>query len=146
MLTLTQIESDLVAALKARDQHTADTLRALKTRVQNEQIAQMKDLEGDSLIALVQSEVKKRKEAAASFTQGGRSDLAERELSEVAILGRYLPEQASEQEIQAVIDALLAEGVFTVKDFGVLMGKLKEKFGATADGGTISRLLKEKLK
>lgn len=145
MLELKHIEQDLIAALKARNQLTADTLRALKTRIQNEQIAKMKELTEADIFALVQSEVKRRKEAAESFQQGGRTEQAEKELAEAQVLSAYLPPQASEQEISTAVDKLVSDGL-TAADFGKAMGRLKAQFGSSADGATLSAILKSKLK
>jgi len=144
MISLSTIESDLTDALKARDQVRIDTLRGLKTRLQNEQIAQMKDLNEDEIFALIRSEVKRRKEAASAFTEGSRQKMADKELAEAAILSSYLPQGPSEEEIAGKIDALIAENRFTAKDFGQAMGKLKAAL-PTADGTELAKLLKEKL-
>lgn len=138
------IEQALTQALKARNSVAVDTLRMLKTRIQNEQIAKGKQLEESDLVALVRSEVKRRKEAAASFTDGNRPELAAKELAELEILSKYLPEGPSEAAITAAIDEMLAGGEFTQKDFGKLRGQLKGKF-PDADGGLLSQLLKSKL-
>jgi len=146
MISLQQIETELVHALKAKDQITANTLRALKVRIQNEKIAKMADLSEEQVVALVKSEIKRRKEAADSFTSGGRPEMAQQELQEAAILEKYLPAQASEAELSAAIDALIAEAGFTAADFGKAMGSLKATFGQSADGSLLAKLLKEKLK
>lgn len=146
MLSLSQIESDLTTALKSRNQLETDTLRALKTRIQNEQIAKMKELEESDILAIVQSEIKRRKEAAESFTSGGRTDLAEKEHLESQILYRYLPPQASPEEISAAADSIISSQQLTAADFGKAMGQLKAKFGTSAEGGVLAKILKEKLK
>lgn len=144
MLNLEAIEKDLTEALKARDQIRTDTLRGLKTRLQNEQIANMSDLTEDQVFSLIRSEVKRRKEAAEGFRQGDRAEMADKELAEAEILSKYLPQGPSEAEITAKIDQLIAEHSFTAKDFGQAMGKLKAAL-PTADGGELAKLLKEKL-
>ncbi|MDQ3018711.1 MAG: GatB/YqeY domain-containing protein [bacterium] len=146
MLNLQAVETALVTALKARDQIAADTLRALKTRIQNEQITKGGPLPESDLLSLVQSEVKRRKEAAIAFRDAGRTESADKEESEIDVLIPFLPAQVGEDEINAVIDEKIAVSNWTVKDFGSAMGALKQHFGNTADGGTISKLLKEKLK
>jgi len=146
MLSLKQIETDLVAAIKAKDRIAADTLRGLKTRIQNEQIAKIKELEESEILALVKSEHKRRKEAAESFNQGNRPELAEKELKEAAILEKYLPAQMSEAELNGLIEKIIVENGFAAKDFGKAMGLLKAQAGNAADGSLIAKLLKEKLK
>lgn len=146
MLSLQEVESALQVALKARDQIAADTLRALKTRIQNEQISKGKELSEQDILGLVQSEVKRRKEAAEAFRAGGRADAADKEEAEIKVLAPFLPPQASEEEIASAIDQKISENSWTVKDFGAAMGALKQHFGNSADGAIISKILKEKLK
>lgn len=146
MLSLEQIETDLKEAMKAKDQTAVDVLRGLKTRFQNEKISKMRDLTEEDLLALVRSEVKRRKEAAASYNTGGRQELEENELKQAEVLGKYLPQQMSEEELSVLIEKTLAEGSFTAKDFGAVMGKIKGIVGGNADGALLAKLLKEKLK
>lgn len=144
MVTLQNIEADLTEALKARDGVRVDTLRGLKTRIQNEQIAKGRALEDQELAALLRSEVKRRREAIESFTLGGRSEMADKEKAEAELLSAYLPKGPSEADIAVVIEKLIAEGA-TSAQFGPAMGKLKGAF-PEADGALLSKLLKEKLK
>jgi len=146
MVNLASIETDLTAALKQRDRMKADTLRSLKTRIQNESIAQGKELGEADILSLIRSEVKRRKEAAEAYSAGGRAELAQKEQDELAVLQQYLPAQLSDEQAAAKIDELIAANNWTAKDFGPAMGKLKGEFGDSAEGGTLSRILKEKLK
>jgi hypothetical protein len=149
MFTLSQIEDQLKVALKAKDSLTANTLRGLKARIQNEQIAKMageKGLLEAELVVLVKSEIKRRKEAAESFTAGNRPQMAKKELLEAKILQKYLPEQMSEVALSALADEVISKNNFTAQDFGKAMGVLKVKVGNSADGGLMARILKEKLK
>jgi uncharacterized protein len=146
MLSLSQIESDLTTAMKAKNQIAVDTLRGLKVRLQNEKISKMRELEEADMVALVKSEIKRRKEAAESFTTGGRADMAEKELAEAKILEAYMPQQLSELEIGKIIDEVINENNFGAADFGKAMGSLKAKVGNGADGALMAKLLKEKLK
>ena len=146
MISLKQIETDLITAMKAKDQTAIDTLRALKVRAQNEKIAKGHDVTDEEMIALIKSEIKRRKEAAESFTSGGRADSADKELAEATILEKYLPAQMSEQEIAVLVEQIIQEHGFTATDFGKAMGQLKAKVGQSADGGMMAKILKEKLK
>jgi uncharacterized protein YqeY len=146
MISLQQIESDLTAAMKAKNQLAVDTLRGLKVRLQNEKISKMRDLTEVDVIALVKSEIKRRKEAVESFTAGGRSDMAEKEQAEAKILEGYMPAQMSTQEIVKIIDEIITQNSFAAADFGKAMGKLKAQVGNLADGSLMAKLLKEKLK
>ncbi len=146
MLELSQIEKDLTVAMKAKEQLAVEVLRGLKTRIQNEKISKMKDLSESDILALIRSEVKRRKEAAQSFSSGSRTELAEKELAEAAILEKYLPAGMPEAELVAIIEKTITENNFTAKDFGAAMGKLKATLKDSADGSTLAKILKEKLK
>ena len=156
MVSLQQIETDLITAMKAKEQLAVETLRGLKTRIQNEKVAKMsrgagsasggKDLSESEIIALIRSEVKRRKEAAESFKSGARNELMEKELQESVILEKYLPAQMPEAELSAIIEKTVSENSFTAKDFGAAMGKLKAQLGDRAEGALLAKLLKEKLK
>jgi len=146
MISLAQIETDLKTALKAKDSMKANTLRGLKSRIQNESIAKMKDLEEADMMALVRSEVKRRKEAAQVYTDGARAELAEKELQEAAVLELYLPPQMSEDQLGDIVAKAIAEMSATPADLGKVIGKVKQMAGDQADGGTIAKLVKERLK
>lgn len=149
MLNLSQIEQDLKEALKARDSMRADTLRGLKSRIQGELTksgSNGKELTEPEILALVKSEIKKRRDAAEAFSKGGRAEQAQKEQDEAAILQKYLPPQMPEAELSAIIEKTITEMSATAADFGKVMGKLKAQVGDSADGGTLSRLLKERLK
>ncbi len=145
MNLIKQLDADLTAALKRRDSLAADTLRGLKTRIKNEEIAKGGALDEAALLALVRSEVKRRKESVAAFEAGGRKDMAEKEQKELELLNAYLPAQPSAADTAAAVDAVVAQNNFTTKDFGQAMAKLKQQL-PTADGATLAKLLKEKLK
>ena len=145
MLTLAELQTQITAALKAKDQLRADVLRGLKTRLQNEAIAKQKELAEADILALVKSELKRRKDSAAAYQTGNRPELAEKELAEAEILQSFLPQQMSETELAAAVEAVLAQGAYTAKDFGAVMGQLKAKLGGSADGALLAKLLKEKL-
>ncbi len=145
MVNLSEVEAALQTAVKARDQIAADTLRALKTRIQNEQIAKGSELTEADILNLVQSEAKRRKEAATAFRDGGRVEAADKEEAELKVLAAFLPAQVSDEEIVKVIDEKISAQNWTAADFGQAMGQLKTHFGNTADGAVIAKLLKEKL-
>lgn len=149
MLSLLQIEQDLTQAMKARDQVAVDTLRGLKTRIQNAKVAKtpaVENLPEEEIVALIKSEIKRRKEAAESFSKGDRQEAAEKELKEAAILEKYLPAQMPEEELTKIIEQTIKDMSAGAADFGKVMGALKGKVGNKADGAVIARILKEKLK
>jgi uncharacterized protein YqeY len=148
MISKQQIETDLVTAMKAKDQLSVEVLRGLKTRIQNEMISKSPgvELSENDIIALVKNEVKRRKESAETYKTGGRAELAEKELNEAKVLEKYLPEQMSEEQIGKIVDEVLLANTFTAQDFGKAMGQVKAKVGNNADGSLVAKILKEKLK
>lgn len=142
---ITDVEQLIVGALKNKETVKASTLRLLLARLKNERIAAGHDFSDQEVEAIVQSEYKKRKEAAAEFEKAGRAELVAGERAEADILLSLLPPQASEADIVAAVDELIREKAYVKKDFGLAMKDLKEKFGATADGAELSRVLKERL-
>ncbi len=140
-----QIDSDLKAAMIAKDQVKTDTLRMLKARIKNDEIAKGKEFADEDVVAAIGSEVKRRKDSVQAYTQGGRPELAAKEQSEISILQKYLPEQMSEEEVREIIGQTLAGQNFAAADFGKAMGMLMPKLKGKADGTVISKLLKEKL-
>jgi uncharacterized protein YqeY len=145
-MDLNQIDIDLIAALKTRDALKVEVLRGLKTRVQNEKIAKQRDLEAPELLNLIRSEVKRRGDAQALYEQGGRQDLAKKELDEATILKAYLPPEMDEAEVGAKLDQLIANNNFIAAQFGQAMAAAKQMFGDQVSGATLSKILKDKLK
>ncbi len=147
MISLQQIEKDMITAMKAKDSVAVGVLRGLKTRIQNEKVSKIiQDLSQEDILALVRSEIKKRKEAALGFEKGGNTEAKDKELKEAEILSKFLPAQMSEEEVSKVVDEVITAGGFTAADFGKAMGALKAKAGNNADGAMLAKVLKEKLK
>jgi uncharacterized protein YqeY len=143
------LETDLKAALLQRDERTVSTLRMLKSTLLYAKVAagtKDKELEDDAVIGLLSKEAKKRQESADLFTRGGNAQKAEDELAEKAIIERYLPAQQSEDEIKALVDEVVS-GMPDAdpSKMGQVIGQVRGRAGATADGGTIARLVKERL-
>lgn len=145
-LSLNVIEQQLTEALKSKNQISVDTLRGLKTRITNEQIAKGDKLTTEELLALVKSEAKRRKEAIVAYQNAGRTESMEKEAQELQVLSQFLPEQLSQEQIISVITEQITQNNWTVADFGKAMGALKTHFGDSADGAVVSQLLKERLK
>ena len=134
------ISNDLKAAFLGGNRFISDTLKGLKASILNQEIALGKREEGltDAEVeAVVQKEVKKRRESAEIYTQAGRDELAQKELDEMAILEKYLPQQLSEAEIEALLRQIIDEGKLTLdaKNQGMFIGQVKKRVGSAADGG-----------
>ena len=140
-----QINADLKTAMLARNAFETTVLRGLKASILDEEVKLGKREEGlnnNEIETLVAREVKKRKEAASLLDE----ERAENELKEAEILSRYLPEMASEEEIRAAVkDEISTMGEVSIKQMGTIIGKMKAKFGNSADGAVLAKIVKEEL-
>ena len=138
---------DMKEALKARNSLKLNTIRGLISEIKNREIDLRRKLDDDEIISLVSTQIKKRKEAATMFDQGGRSDLSEKENQEMIILQEYLPEQISKQELKDRIQKVILElGIVDIKDLGRIMKIVIPEIKGRADNGKIRDLVAECLK
>ena len=144
-----QINNDLKAALLGGNRFVADTLRGLKAAILNEEVAtgrRDEGLEDTEIEGIIAREVKKRNESKVLYEQNDRPELAEQEANEIDVLAAYLPQQLTEDEIQQVIDVVIADiGATDMKAMGQVIGAVKAKCGTAADGATVARLVKTAL-
>ena len=142
-----QIQADLGDAMRARDEVRKSSLRMLIAALKNAQIEARTDhLEDAAVLAMVQKQVKQRRESVMEFRKGNREDLVAIEEAEIEVLSAYLPAQVSREEIVAAARKLVAEtGAAGPRDMGKLMPALTKQFGASADGRTISEVVRELL-
>jgi uncharacterized protein YqeY len=144
-----KLEQDLKAALLAKDSQRVSVLRGLKSVLLNVKVAEGKRESGlgdDEILKIFAKEAKKRQESADLYKQGGDEGRAGAELAEKAIIEEYLPEQMSEEELSKLVDeAVAATGAKEQKDMGKVIGMVRGKAGAGADGAAIARLVKAKL-
>ena len=140
-----QINADLKTAMLARNAFETTVLRGLKASILDEEVKLGKREEGlnnNEIETLVAREVKKRKEAASLLDE----ERAENELKEAEILSKYLPEMASEDEIRVAVKAeISAMGEVSIKQMGAIIGRMKAKFGNSADGAVLAKIVKEEL-
>ena len=141
------IVADLTEAMKAKDAERTGTLRMVKASLMNRKIEKGGELTDDEITKALQTLVKQRRDSIEQYEKAGRSELAAKESSEIAVIEQYLPQAASAEEITAAVDAAVAEtGASSMKDMGTVMkaamAKLAEK---TADGKTVSDAVKAKL-
>lgn len=143
-----QIQTDLQSAMKARDKQTVAALRMVLARIKEARTsaghgAEVSDTEVQELIG---REAKKREEAAATFSQHGRPELAENETAELAVLRRYLPAQLSDDELADLVAATIADtGASGPGDMGRVMGAIMPKVKGKASGNRVNALVKEQL-
>lgn len=137
---------DLRGAQKAKDSLKIDTLRLVHAEIKNKEIDLRKDLEDEAITSILTTQIKKRKEAAIMFEKGGRSDLKEKEESEIEILQVYLPEQVGEDELRSRIQEIIAEsGAQSPKDMGKVMKQVVPEFRGRAEGDVIKNIVSQLL-
>jgi len=143
-----QIQTDLTAAMKARDQLTTSVLRLALAAIKEARVSGQgaHDLSDDEVLDILSREAKRRDEAATAFADGGRTDSAEKELAERAILARYLPAPMTDEDVAALVDEALAEGGFdSPSQMGMAMKAAVAKVAGRADGKAVSALVKARL-
>jgi len=146
------LQSDIMSAMKeamkAKDQNALTSLRAIKSEILKAQTetGSKKEISEDEELKLLQKLVKQRKDSAAIYKEQGREDLAKDEMDQVEVIEGFLPEQLSEEKIEAEVDAIIAEtGASGMQDMGKVMGIASQKLAGKADGKTISGIVKKKL-
>jgi uncharacterized protein len=143
---LERIQTDMTAAMKAKDADTLSTLRMLKTALMEAKTRKPKDavLSADEQIEVLQRYAKKRREAIEEFRKVGREDLVAGEEREIQVTARYLPQGLGEDEIRALIrEAVTSTGAAGPKDMGKVIGAVMAQARGKVEGGTVSRLVKE---
>jgi uncharacterized protein YqeY len=147
MALLEQIQKDLVAAMKARDEAKLETIRMIKTALKKHEIDSMKPLDEATEIQVLGTLIKQRKESAEMFRKGDRIELAEKEEAESKQIEAYMPAAASDAEMDAAIAAAIAETEnATIKQMGVVMKAAQAKLAGTrVDGKAMSERVRAKL-
>lgn len=145
-----QLRADLTTSMKARDTERSGTLRMLMTAIGNAEVAgkEKVELSDEQVLAVLTTEAKKRREAAAAFDEGGRAEMAEKERSELAVIVDYLPEQLTEDEIARIVaDAVEKTGAAGegMRAMGKVMGVVQPQVKGRADGGLVAAEVKKQL-
>jgi len=145
-----RLRADLTTAIKGRDEVRSSTLRMVLSAITNAEVAgkQARELSDDDIIGVLSTEAKKRREAATAFADGGRPEMAEKEVAEAAVIADYLPAQLSEQEIADLVTAAVAQlGVAGegMKAMGKVMGVVTPQVKGRADGGAVAAEVRRQL-
>lgn len=143
-----RLSDDLRAAMKARDETVTGTLRMALAAVRNAEVAgkAARELSGDEVLGVLTKEAKKRREAADAYAQAGRSELAERELAELAVIERYLPAQLSDQELADLVAQAVAAGGFAGQSaMGPAMKAVQPEVAGRADGARVAAEVRRQL-
>jgi uncharacterized protein YqeY len=138
-----RLGQELKAAMLARDADRLSTLRLLKSAIGYTQIERKTEtLSEPDFIAVVQKEVKKRRDSIEQFEKGGRPELAEKEKKEITVLETFLPKALSSEELEQLVRATIQElGAASKKDMGPVIKVVQAKAAGRADGKTISTLV-----
>jgi len=145
-----QLRSDMTTAIKARDAVRSSTLRMLLTSITNAEVAgkQQRELTDEDIVSVLSTEAKKRREAAVAFDEAGRSEMADKERSELAVISDYLPEQLSEGEIAEIVTRAVeqtgaaGEGM---RAMGKVMGVVQPQVKGKADGSVVAAEVRRQL-
>jgi len=142
-----RIQSDLTAAMKEKDELRLSVLRMVKTALKNKEIEKMRALEDMESLQVLQTLVKQRHESAEQFTRGGRKDLADKELKEIAIIDEYLPAAPTDEEMRHAIEAAIAEaGADSLKQMGAVIKAARARLeGKAIDGKALSDRVRDRL-
>ena len=142
-----KVAADITAAMKAKDAARLSALRMLKAAIMNKGVEKGRDLEDAEIQQVVSSLVKQRRDSIEQFGKAGRTDLVDKETSEVAVLEAYLPPAVTAEEIDAAVTAAIAEtGASSPKDMGKVMKAVMPKLaGKNADGKVVNEAVRRKL-
>ena len=144
MSALKQTLTDAMkAAMKSGDKKRLGVIRLMLAAVKQIEVDTREELDDDQILAVLDKMVKQRRDSAKQYTEAGRPELAEQEDYEITVLQDYLPEALSDEEIEALIKAAVAEtGASSMQDMGKVMGKLKPQMQGRADMGAVSGKIK----
>jgi uncharacterized protein len=149
MSMIDQIQKDLVAAMKAKDEARLSCLRMMKTALKLRETEKMGPLDDKESQQVLTTLIKQRKESVEQFTKGGRQEMADKEAAEIKVIESYLPQAAGEDEIVAGVRAVIAElGSPGMKDMGTVMKNVMARFagaGMRVDGKVVSEAVKKEL-
>jgi uncharacterized protein YqeY len=144
-----QIQKDMVAAMRSRDELRLSTLRMVKSALKNKEIDKRGPLDDKEAQQVMSTLIKQRKDSIEQFQKGGRPELAEKEAAEIKLIEAYLPQALGEEEIAAAVKATIAEmGSPTLKDMGTVMKNAMARLqasGARVEGKTVSEIVKKQL-
>jgi len=142
-----KIQSDIVVAMKAKNDFRLSVLRMVKAAIQLKEVEKIRKLDDAESIQLLQTILKQRKESIDQFTKGNSPELAEKEKKEALIIEEYLPAGASAEEMNAAIDKGIAEtGANSIKQMGAVVKAAKTTLeGKTVDGKALSDLVRDRL-
>jgi uncharacterized protein len=146
MSMIERLEAELKQAMAARDAERRDTLRLILASLRSAEKELQRPLHDDEELQVLQRERKRRTEAAEAFRAGDRDEQAEDEERELAVLEEFMPEPLTEDELEEIVDDVIAEvGATSMRDIGRVMADVMPQVAGRADGSAVSQLVREKL-
>jgi uncharacterized protein YqeY len=147
MPLLDRIQTDMVTAMKAKDEARLSTVRMIKTALKKHEIDAMKPLDEPTEIQILNTLIKQRRESADMFRKGGRAELADKEEAELKMIESYMPAAPTDEEVDAAIAAAMSEtGITAIKQMGLVMKAAQAKLtGKRIDGKALSDKVRSKL-
>ena len=146
MSLIAEIKEQLEDAMREKDAPRRDALRLILSSLQGAEKELQRSLSEDEELQVLQRERKKRVEAAEAFRAGGREEQAEGEEAELEVLEEFMPEPLSEDELEEIVDDVIAEvGATSMRDIGRVMADVMPQVAGRADGSAVSQLVREKL-
>lgn len=137
------INTDLKEAMKTKDVKKRDALRLLTSAFKQIEVDERKELSDDDVIKIIQTQVKRRNDAASQYKDAGREDLLQIELDEIACYEPYLPAQLSDEELRVALKEIISKvGATSLKDMGKIMGVASKELSGKADGKRINETIK----
>ena len=141
-----RLTDDMKAAMKGGDKATLAVIRLINAAIKQKEVDERVELDDAAVVAVLDKMVKQRRDSVSQYAAAAREDLAQVERDEITVIERYLPAKMGEAEINAAIEAAIAEtGASSAADMGKLMGVLKPKLAGQADMGLVSKLVKQRL-
>ena len=146
-----RIAQALKDAMKSKEQDRLSTLRLINAAIKDREIALRGEGDGGTvgdgeILAIMGKMVKQRQESARAYEEGGRLELAEKELAEIGVIAEFLPRQLAANEVAAAIDAAITEaGAASIRDMGKVMAVLKARYTGQMDFGAVGPMVKERL-
>jgi uncharacterized protein YqeY len=141
-----QLLEDMKVGMKAGNAQLTGVIRLLRSAMKNEQIKLGHELSHDEAMKVLQREAKQRRDSIEQYNGANRPELAAIESAELEVIQGYLPAALSEAELAAIVDQVIAEqGATDMKQMGAVIGAVMQKAGAQAEGGAVSKLVREKL-
>ena len=141
-----QIQEDVKAAMRARDQKRLTALRLITAAIKQVEVDQRIEMDDTAVLAVLDKMVKQRRDSLEQYTTAGRDDLAAQEQFELELISAYLPEALSEEKLAALIKQAVADtGASSIRDMGAVMNKLRPQVQGRADMKAVSNAVKQQL-